>query len=817
VEDRSRIIQPSAARHGGEARRVASTTPSQTHVIEQVLRHARLPAQPTVLIGRERELENVRDALQRADVRMLTLTGPAGVGKTRLAVDSALQVLEGFPHGVVFIDLAPITDPTLVLSTVARTLGVRETADVPLLDSLATALRDRRLLLVLDNFEHVLDAAPRIAELLGACPQVEVLASSRAPLRVRWEHEVAITPLAVPQTGATTADEIARSASVQLFVERVRAIRPNFQLTDENAGDVAEICSRLDGLPLAIELVAARVRTLPPATLRERLAKRLDLLTGGPRDLPARQQTLRDAIDWSYHLLSRAEQGLFRRLAVFVSGCTLEAAETVCAPDQLELAVLNGLSALVEHSLLLQTESQDGTPRYHMLELVREYALELLSVGKELDAAQRAHALHFLAIAERAHEELKGHRQHVWLDYLEEEHDNFRAALGWSLDAGEVAMALRLSTALARFWIVRGYEAEGWRWLTRALAAPGAGTSHWRARTLLWAGNVGWQHGKFDAITALVEESLPLLEESGDRWGVAVALNHLGVTAGLRRDMERCAALLEESLALFRQLHDRWGIAMPLQNLGMVALARRDLEEARTLFEEAARFKRETGDLMEIAHHLGGLADVALLQDKPVEARTFLLEALDTAWNLRALGMIPGLLPRLAEVAAVTHDPERAARLYGAAEALREATGIAMRPYHAPRHESSIAEIGARLGEQAFARAWAEGRTMPLEEVIAYAMREGNDGSQVLSDALTKEPPSQPARALPAGLTRREVEVLRLLARGRSSHEIAEELVLSVHTVTRHISNIYGKIDAHGRADATAFAIHHGLVDERAR
>ncbi|MDP9356600.1 MAG: helix-turn-helix domain-containing protein, partial [Chloroflexota bacterium] len=464
-EDRGRLIGAAQASRLDVTRSSARPDPLPDRGRPAV----RLPTTLTSFVGRGREVEQVIALLRRADVRLVTLTGPGGVGKTRLALRAAAELLDHVPDGAWFVDLTPLADPALVPAAIAVVLGVREAGGQPLVETLAVALRDKQLLLVLDNCEHLLDAAPVVAELLRACPGLTVLATSRAPLRLRGEREVAVPPLGLPATARPAPEEIARSEAVRLFVERARAHEADFALTEANAPAVAGIVRVLDGLPLAIELAASRIKLFPPTALLRRLERRLTLLTGGARDLPARQRTLRDAIAWSHDLLTEEERLLFRRLAVFAGGATCEAAEAVADPAG-ELGVVNGLAVLVDQSLLRKEDDPDGEPRYRMLETVREYALERLDASGEEAAVRDRHAAWCLALAEAAGAVL-------WTTYdpgvvarLEAEHPNLRAALTWFAQASDGEALLRIGATLGRFWYVAGHAREGRGWLERALA-----------------------------------------------------------------------------------------------------------------------------------------------------------------------------------------------------------------------------------------------------------------------------------------------------------------------------------------------------------
>ena len=498
------------------------------------------------------------------------MTGPGGTGKTRLSLQVAAEVVEEFPDGAWFINLAPISDPTLVASAIAQTLRVTETAGTSLVESLQSALRNKSLLLLLDNFEQVLPAAPLVADLLAAAPGIKILVTSRASLGLYGEHDLHVPPLQLPDPKhLPSLDRLSQYEAVRLFIERAQAAKEDFAVTNENAPAVAEICVRLDGLPLAIELAAARVRLLPPRALLQRLSSRLKLLTGGGRNLPARQQTLRGAIDWSYSLLNPAEQTLFARLAVFVGGRTVDAVEAICnAAGDLPIDPLDGVGSLLDKSLLRQEEGPDGEARLVMLETIHEYARERLDVSGEGAALRRQHLAYFLALAEQAEPELRGAAQVAWLHRLETEHENLRAALQWALGTGEAELAVRLASALAWFWEQRSYLSEGRQWLATALALPHAVAPAVRAKALVGAGLLAFRQGDYAHATSLSEASLARYRELGDQQGMAGALANLGTVATEHRDYARARALLEESLELSRTLEDDEGIARALNHLG---------------------------------------------------------------------------------------------------------------------------------------------------------------------------------------------------------------------------------------------------------
>ena len=590
-----------------------------------------LPVQSTALLGRDREVAAVRALLARPDVRLVVLTGPGGIGKTRIGLQVASDAAGQFADGVVLVQLAAVSDATLVASEIAQAVGVREVGGQVLADRLQEHLREKQLLLLLDNCEQVTGAAPTLASLLAGCPGVKVLATSQHVLHISGEHDFPVPALSLPPDAAALmgVDALLDYGAVRLFVERARAARPDFVLDETNAAAVLGICRRLDGLPLAIELAAARVRLLSPSAMLARIEQGLQILAGGSQDAPARHQTLRAAIGWSYDLLSDSERTLFRRLAVFVGGCTFEAVETVCAPPEIggadegsegftvgwEPDPFETLAALVERSLLRVEDQADGEPRFTMLATLRAFGLERLAEAGELDSLQQAHAAYYVALAEAYEPRLTGAQEATWLDRLELEHDNLRAAGDWATGRPESDLDVRLGAALWRFWYARGHLSEGRERLQRILVgrtfeAP----TMVQARAFNGLGNLRFTQGAYPAAREAYSASLSLATRLGERKGVADALNNLGNLAYRQGDYAAARALHGESLSIRRQLGDRRGVADSLNNLGNLAYRQGALAEARILQEEGLTIRRQLGGRRGIADSLNNLGGIAMAE-----------------------------------------------------------------------------------------------------------------------------------------------------------------------------------------------------------
>jgi predicted ATPase len=732
-------------------------------------RPSNLPARSTPLIGRENEMAAVKQLLLLREVRLVTVTGPGGIGKSHFATEVAREVAQHFPFGVYFVPLASISDASLIASVIAQMLGVRETGGQRPQESLKDYIRKNvttPMLLLVDNLEHLLGATPLLAELLALAPGLKILVTSRAALRVHDEHEFALPPLALPDSKAPNSlSSLAEYPAIALFVQRAAAVKPGFALTNENASAVTEICARLDGLPLAIQLAAARIKLLPPAAMRSRLASRLQLLTSGARDLPTRQQTLRHTIDWSYDLLSEAERKLFRRLSVFAGGFTLEAAESACDTKQdLGLDVLDGLSSMVDKSLVRQVEQVDGEPRFLMLETIREYGLEKLEASGEETLTCKAHAAYYVVLAEDAAAEKSAREIKTWMDRFETEHDNFRAALDSLIEAKNGEWGVRLATALFRFWETREYFTEGRQRLEAVLLLPSTPAQDTvRMRALFAAGVLAGIQRDYEAAEHLMGQSLEIARRQEDHQSMAVSLNALAVVIRDQAKLEAANELFEESLTLWKQLGDRLAVARGLSNLATVRKLQGNFEEARELYEECqaifaeqgdragvawafnyrADLLREQGDLCEaralyecgigafrevndrwgIAGSLADLGNLAREQGDYAASEELYRESLSLFQELGHKRGIARALESFAAVAAARADAERALRLAGVAAALRQSIGAPLTVAEQNKLDKHLEPARTKLSTAAARAAWLEGWVMPMEAAVSEVLR----------------------------------------------------------------------------------------------
>jgi predicted ATPase/DNA-binding CsgD family transcriptional regulator len=687
-----------------------------------------LPAQVTSFIGRQREIADIKKLLTTN--RLLTLCGPPGTGKTRLALETATQVLNQFDDGVYFVELAPISDPRFVPGTIAQAFDLGETGAGSLIENLKHYLKNRRLLLVLDNYEQVIQTAPLVGDLLSAAPGLKVLVTSRQVLRIYGEQEYLVQPLTVPGYGSVDgASTLLMYEAVELFCQRAQAVKPDFTLNQYNASAIAEICNRLDGLPLAIELAAARSKLLSTELIRDRLESRLETLTGGARDLPSRLQTLRGTIDWSYDLLDEGEKKLFARLSVFQGGRTIESAEAVCTPG-LTIPVIDGLESLLNKSLLFQEERLECEPRFLMLETIHEYARERLGESGEAEEMQHKHAVFFVALAEQAEPELSGAEQDYWFERLLSEHDNLRTALAFALGSGEGELALRIVGALRDFWYYVGHVGEGLGWIERALESAKESSPASRAKALNAAGWLSFLQGNYERGKQFNSDALALYLELGDQVNRAWALLFLGAqSAGYLSEIEikEGMALTEQALALFRFHGLESGIIRALNQLGEFARLEDDYDRAEEAYEECIDLCREFGDLQREATALANSGLVAHHQGDYKKAESRIKESLGLHKDLNTKYSLAIDLGFLSGPIAARGDPERAAQLLGASDDLLKAMGLAQQPQDQPVIDSYEAVVWEKLGDDVFKAAWEKGQAMSLEQAIAFALEEGNE------------------------------------------------------------------------------------------
>lgn len=804
-----------------------------------------VPLPPYRLVGRERDIDAIITMLEDEHTRLVTLTGPGGVGKTHLSLELAAAMAPRFVDGVVFVPMASIREPGMVLPAIAQAIGVRETRGQALIETLASALTGQSLLIVLDNMEQVVEAAPDIGVLLAATEHPRFLATSRSPLRLRAEREYPVHPLPLPDASVSqSTDSLVGNPVIALFIERAQAARPSFTLTKANADAVVEICRRLDGLPLAIELAAAMTRVLSPRALLSRMEQRWHLQMSGATDLPDRQRTLRNAIAWSYDLLRPDERDVFRRFAVFATGAPLEGVEAVCAEGDMD-TLLEIVTSLVDKNLIFRmddTEASDGSsdePRFRMLTTIREFAAEALDTSGEADKVRRRHLDWLLSIASQAEPALTGPAQVHWLERLDTEQDNIRAALTWALDeAPEDGM--RLASMLWRYWATRGMLTEGHTWLCRFLALPVKVDDNVRAKTLGSVGNLSVDLGDYTTASDAYSQALEIRERIGPERGIADALNGLGLVDWYRGDYDAARKRHLRSLEIRRRINDRVGEGNSLTNLGNAIkdagdaqssrpfheqalevrqrlgdragvgysylnlgdIARRlgDAAEARTMFNKSLGAFRDVGDTLGIGYAMQGLGMAEWLAGDAIQASARFLQALEIRSGLGDRRGIVECIEGIATVAATSDHPLVATTLFGAASALREQLGAHLPLPDQKLYEPIIETIRLELPSFIFSDKWDEGAGLGLADATRMASS--------IADEISIPAPQQES----GGLSAREIEVLKLVAAGMTNAQVADRLYLSRRTVDAHLRRIYDKLDLSSRADVIRYAIRHNLT-----
>jgi len=776
-----------------------------------------LPLELTSFIGREQEVAEVERLL--TSQRLVMLCGPGGCGKTRLALAVAQDLVGEFEDGVCWVELASLSDPKLVLGAVASALGMREAPDRSPTEALVEHLKSKKVLLVLDNCEHLVEECATLADtLLRACPDLAILATGREPLRIAGESTWVVPSLSLPIPGRVPpAKELVNYEAVRLFVERALAVNSGFELTEENTTTVARLCQKLDGIPLAIELAAARVRALTVEQISEKLEDPLGILTMGSRAAAQRHQTLRATLEWSYKLLSEPEQKLFRRLSVFSGGWDLEAAEAVGVGELVEARqVLDLLSTLVDKSLVVAEAEAKAVLRYRMLEPVRQYALEGLVKGGEAKETRRRHAAFFVALAEEARPNLRLAPQVEWLEWLDTENGNMRGALSWTLFVDDIPTAARLGWALWMFWWLRNHQPEGLRWIEPILSRRNELPPQLRIRITIAAEALAYGKGDGAAVERYASELVQLSQEvGGDALAEAYAHAGLGLIATIRGDFEAATKRLGKGLPLFREAGEDGLATQSHIWFGTVLLLKGDHEGARRRFEEGLTLGRTIGDRMSVYNALFNLAQLALARSDYDAASSRFVEGIAPSEELKDRGNVAYILEGLGIVAGARGEAERAARLLGASEALIESIGLRGHTYYQydrSLYERINAQVRATLDEAAFEAALNEGRAMSPEQAIEYALSEEEE-EPALTPAMKKtSKPSVSATSYPAGLSAREAEVLELVAQGLTNTKIAQELFISPRTVDRHLNSVYAKLGVSSRTAATRFAVEHGLA-----
>jgi len=764
-----------------------------------------LPIHLASFIGRDKEIVEVKALIGRA--RLVTLTGAGGSGKSRLAQQVAAGLIKDFPNGVWLAELAAVSDPSLVPKMVAQALGVTEHARRPLIDTVNTFLRPKSLLLLLDNCAHLVSAcAHLVAALMGECPGLRILATSQEGLRVEGEFAYRLPGLSLPGLEPLPPlERLKQCDAVRLFTERAIAVLPTFEVTGDNAEAVAQICSHLDGIPLAIEMAAARMKVLSAQQIADRLGDRFRLLTRDNREGLPKHQTLRAAMDWSYNLLSPKERLGLHRLSVFHGGCTLEAAAAVCADDGVEAqGILELLTQLVDKSLLV-AETRAGAGRYRLLETVQQYGWDRLVESGEADAIRRRHRDWCVTLAEEADRELRGPRQELWLRRLKAEHANLRAALEvCETDADGAEAQLRLTGALHWFWSMQGHWSEARRWLDAALARSVESPPSTVPKVMKTAAYFAWRKGEYDRAIALGEQGLVLCRELGDRKNGAQLLLWLGIVALRQGDHERATALYEESVSLCRDLGETWLSSMAISQLGAVARDQGDTERAVAFHLQALALAKEAEDKSLIASQLRNLGTDEHRRGDYRQAAAYHRDGLTVSRDVGAKWLIEECLRGVARAEAAQGHYRKAARVLGASEVLRDALGWQIAPRDQADHDECAAAARAALEESAYAAAWAEGRAMTLDQAADYALAPGEG-------VLFPGPPRQAGERGQRVLTSREREIAGLIACGLSNREIASRLVITGRTAESHVQHILAKLAFHSRSQIATWAVEQGL------
>lgn len=771
-----------------------------------------LPASLTPLIGREEIIDELIALVGRSDVRLVTLSGPGGVGKTRIAIEAGHRLLDRYDHRLQLVLLSSLGDPDVVLRSIAESLAIEEELEPPL-NAIARLLGEREWFLILDNFEHVGAAAPEISQLLLRCPNLTVLTTSRTRLHLQGEHEVVIPPLAVrmgddlhPHDPATVGP------AVELFLQRAQAVAPEIMLDAASAPAIAAICARLDGLPLAIELAAARSKVLTPEAMLQRLDRRLSLLTGGTRDAPDRHRTMRNAIDWSYDLLTAQNQEFFRRLCVFAGSFTLLEAESICLRgaaatgngNPADDLPLDRLAALIDNSLL-QRQDIEGEPSFILLETIREFGWEQLQRHDELEQARGDHADYFIAFAEAALPRLRGADRWLWIERLERAHDNLRAALAWLCETRDSHRAAQLAGALWRFWWWRSHLAEGRRSLELVLELPGvSGLGAIYARVLTGHGALAETQGEIALAEQSYDEAIDVWKAVSDTQELALSFLFRWLVALNASNEERMWELASESLRLFRKIDDPWGIGMALLEQGIAAMVLEDYDAGEQTLLQAIEILQEVSDPWGLALATGVLGNIKSAQGDYVAATGFLRESLNALLRMDDQWGVATVLLSVARTAAAQGQYVRLARVSGAIQHLHDTLGAFLRTPFRDRYERNLAAAAAHLGRERFDALMAEGASMTPAKAVAVALEPVSTRHELQPSA------DQLANLAIASLSRREREVLRLVPT-RTAREIGTELFISESTVRTHIEHILNKFGLRNQKELIAYVFEHGL------